>query len=58
MGKLLYLRSAPPVRHRRWRRSPLYWAWRNACEGWCGAAFALARARPRDAHWHGPPVDF
>lgn len=33
MGKLLYLRSAPPVRHRRWRRSPLYWAWRNACEG-------------------------
>ena len=37
-----------------WRRRP----GRNACEGWCGAAFALARARPRDAHWHGPPVDF
>ena len=31
---------------------------RNACEGWCGAAQALARARPRDDTWHGPPVEF
>lgn len=31
---------------------------RNACEGWCEAAEALARARPRDDTWRGPPVDF
>ncbi len=31
---------------------------RNACEGWCGAEQALARARPRDEAWHGPRVDF
>lgn len=31
---------------------------RNACEGWCGAAQALARARPRDDTWQRPPVDF
>jgi len=31
---------------------------RNACEGWCEAAQALARARPRDETWQGPPVDF
>ena len=31
---------------------------RNACEGWCGAAEALARARRRDDSWQGPPVDF
>jgi inorganic pyrophosphatase len=31
---------------------------RNACEGWCEAAEALARARPRDETWQGPPVDF
>lgn len=31
---------------------------RNACEGWCGAEEALARARPRDDTWGGPPVDF
>ena len=31
---------------------------RNACEGWCGAAQALARARPRPGSWQGPPVDF
>jgi len=37
-----------------WRRRP----GRNACEGWCGAAQALARARPRDDTWQGPPVDF
>jgi len=37
-----------------WRRRP----GRNACEGWCGAHFALARARPRGADWSGPPVPF
>lgn len=31
---------------------------RNACEGWCDAATAIARARPRDATWRGPPVPF
>ena len=37
-----------------WRRRP----GRNACEGWCEAANALARARPRDDTWNGPPVEF
>jgi inorganic pyrophosphatase len=37
-----------------WRRRP----GRNACEGWCEADQALARARPRDDTWHGPPVEF
>jgi inorganic pyrophosphatase len=37
-----------------WRRRP----GRNACEGWCEAAYALARARPRDDSWHGSPVEF
>jgi inorganic pyrophosphatase len=37
-----------------WRRRP----GRNACEGWCEAAQALHRARPRDATWHGPSVEF
>lgn len=37
-----------------WRRRP----GRNACEGWCEAAHALARARPRDDTWQGPPVEF
>ena len=37
-----------------WRRRP----GRNACEGWCGAEYALARARPRSAAWTGPPVEF
>jgi inorganic pyrophosphatase len=37
-----------------WRRRP----GRNACEGWCEAAQALARARPRDVDWRGAPVDF
>ena len=37
-----------------WRRRP----GRNGCDGWCGADVALARARPRDASWHGPPVEF
>jgi inorganic pyrophosphatase len=37
-----------------WRRRP----GRNACDGWCEAAEALARARPRDDSWHGPPIEF
>jgi inorganic pyrophosphatase len=37
-----------------WRRRP----GRNACEGWCEAAQALARARPRDDTWQGPRVEF
>jgi inorganic pyrophosphatase len=32
---------------------------RNACEGWCSAAEAISRARPRDtAEWAGPSVPF
>ena len=31
---------------------------RNACDGWCEVHEALARALPRDDHWHGPPVPF
>jgi len=37
-----------------WRRRP----GRNACEGWCEASAAIARARPRDAAWRGPAVPF
>jgi inorganic pyrophosphatase len=37
-----------------WRRRP----GRNACEGWCAARQAIARARPRDESWHGPPIEF
>ena len=37
-----------------WRRRP----GRNACEGWCEAAQALARARPRHDSWTAPPVEF
>ena len=37
-----------------WRRRP----GRNACDGWCDAAQALARARPRDDSWRGPPSRF
>jgi inorganic pyrophosphatase len=37
-----------------WRRRP----GRNACEGWCEAGHALARARPRDESWKGSPVEF
>ena len=37
-----------------WRRRP----GRNACEGWCEAAHALARAQLRDDSWRGPPVEF
>jgi len=31
---------------------------RNACDGWCDADAAIARARVRDASWEGPPVPF
>jgi inorganic pyrophosphatase len=31
---------------------------RNACEGWCDAREAIARASPRDGTWQGPPVPF
>lgn len=37
-----------------WRRRP----GRNACAGWCEASAALARARPRDMGWPGPPIEF
>ena len=37
-----------------WRRRP----GRNACEGWCNASDALARARPFTRAWTGPPVSF
>ena len=37
-----------------WRRRP----GRNACEGLCTAAEALARARPLPAPWTGAPVPF
>jgi inorganic pyrophosphatase len=37
-----------------WRRRP----GRNACEGWCEAQQALARAQPRDDSWIGPPIEF
>ena len=39
----------------RWRRRP----GRNACDGLCTVAHALARARPLDGrHWPGPTVPF
>jgi len=37
-----------------WRRRP----GRNACEGWCEASQALARARPRHDSWNGSPIEF
>ena len=37
-----------------WRRRP----GRNACDGWCAAEDALARARPRSETWQGSPVGF
>ncbi len=37
-----------------WRRRP----GRNACEGWCEAAEAIARARPLPLAWAGPPIRF
>ena len=38
----------------RWRRR----SGRNACDGLCSAAAALARARPLPPAWHGPGVPF
>jgi inorganic pyrophosphatase len=37
-----------------WRGRP----GRNGCDGWCDAADALARARPRDGSWQGPTIGF
>jgi inorganic pyrophosphatase len=37
-----------------WRRRP----GRNACDGWCEAEQALARARPRPGSWKEAPVEF
>jgi inorganic pyrophosphatase len=37
-----------------WRHRP----GRNACDGWCTAGEAIARATPRDATWRGPLVPF
>jgi inorganic pyrophosphatase len=37
-----------------WRRRP----GRNACDGWCEAAEAIGRAKPRDGSWRGSPFDF
>jgi inorganic pyrophosphatase len=37
-----------------WRRRP----GRNACEGWCDAGEALARARPLPPSWTGSAVPF
>ena len=31
---------------------------RNACGDWLDAHAALARARPRDANWKGPPIPY
>ena len=38
----------------RWRRQ----RGRNASDGWCTAAEALARARPREEDWQGPPIPY
>ncbi|OGI67372.1 MAG: inorganic pyrophosphatase [Candidatus Muproteobacteria bacterium RBG_16_60_9] len=37
-----------------WRQRP----GRNACDGWCSAREAIARAKPRDDSWQGPPIPF
>ena len=37
-----------------WRRRP----GRNACDGWCEAGEALARARPIDIAWQAAPIEF
>jgi inorganic pyrophosphatase len=37
-----------------WRRRP----GRNACDGWCEADEAMARAKPLGAGWRGSPVPF
>ena len=38
----------------KWRRRP----GRNACEGWCAAGDAMARARPLTPEWTRSPVPF
>jgi inorganic pyrophosphatase len=38
----------------RWRGRP----GRNACDGWCDAADAIARAQPLHGEWSGAPVPF
>ena len=37
-----------------WRRRP----GRNACDGWCSASEAIARARPLPGAWTGAPVPY
>ena len=37
-----------------WRRRP----GRNACDGWHGAGYAIARARTRETGWLGPSIEF
>lgn len=37
-----------------WRRRP----GRNACDGWCSASEAIARARPLPGAWAGAPVPY
>ena len=37
-----------------WRRRP----GRNACDGWCSASEAIARARPLSGAWTGAPVPY
>jgi inorganic pyrophosphatase len=37
-----------------WRGRP----GRNACDGWCSAEAALARAGTREEDWRGPPVPY
>jgi inorganic pyrophosphatase len=37
-----------------WRGRP----GRNACDGWCGAAYALARARPLGDDFRSAPIPF
>jgi inorganic pyrophosphatase len=37
-----------------WRRRP----GRNACEGWCVASLAIARAQPLRGPWRGPRTSF
>jgi inorganic pyrophosphatase len=38
----------------KWRGQP----GRNACDGWCEAELAIARAVPRYENWPGPRVEF
>jgi inorganic pyrophosphatase len=64
-------RPLDPAQRRRVLRFFRFYAWckawlnfwrgrpgRNACDGWCDARQAIARARPRDDSWRGPSVEF